>query len=60
MQYIRKTLRSNVPMLAVTANVFSENRSDAIRAGANEFFTKPILAALLMEALNKYRGEDHE
>ena len=59
MRYIRNTLKMNTPILVITANAFSKNRSDALEAGANEFFSKPILAGTLIEALNKYKGEDH-
>ncbi len=57
--YIRKTLRSSIPILVVTANAFPQNRVDSLAAGANEFLTKPILAGTLIEALNKLKGSNH-
>jgi len=59
LRHIRKTLRITTPILIITANAQAHSRSGAIGAGANEYFTKPILAGTLIEALNKYKGEDH-
>jgi len=54
-RYIRKEIGSSTPILVITANVFPENRSEVMAAGANEFFKKPILAGTLLKALNKYK-----
>ena len=56
MQYIRETLKKDTPMLVITANAFPQNRSAALRAGASEFFSKPILSGTLIEAIKKIQG----
>jgi two-component system sensor histidine kinase/response regulator len=43
-----------VPVLAMTANAFSEDINKSIEAGINTHLTKPIEPELLYEALRKY------
>ena len=43
-----------VPILAMTANAFDEDRQKTRAAGMNEHLTKPLDAALVREALARY------
>lgn len=43
---------ANVPIVAMTANAFEEDKQKAIRAGMNAHIAKPIEAGRLMETLS--------
>lgn len=43
---------ANVPIVAMTANAFEEDKQRAIRAGMNAHIAKPIEAGWLMETLS--------
>lgn len=49
---IRK--HSNVPIIAITAGALSEERERSLKAGMNDFLTKPVLADRLRATLEKY------
>jgi CheY-like chemotaxis protein len=40
-----------VPIIAITADIFEEDRSAALEAGMNAYLTKPIDADALMHLL---------
>ena len=44
----------NVPIIAMTANAFDEDRQNAVNAGMNDHLAKPIDIAKLTAALKKY------
>jgi PAS domain S-box-containing protein len=44
----------NTPIVAVTANAFSEDRENCIRAGMNDFVSKPFTAVQLHEVVLKW------
>ena len=44
----------NVPILAMTANAFSEDRDACINAGMNDFLTKPVVPEKLFGTLLKW------
>ena len=44
---------ANIPIVAMTANAFEEDRQKALEAGMNEHVSKPIDLASLLEAVKK-------
>lgn len=43
-----------IPIIAVTANAFDEDRRQAFEAGVNEFLTKPLRKDLLLKTINQF------
>lgn len=52
-QHIRE-FNTQIPIIAVTANAFEEDKKRAYSAGVNDFLTKPIKKAELITAINQY------
>jgi len=48
--------KSSIPIIAMTANAFEEDKRDALNAGMNAHLAKPIRVAELMEALENELG----
>ena len=44
-----------MPIIAMTANAFEEDRKRSAEAGMNDHLTKPLQPRLLMDTLAKYR-----
>ena len=44
---------ANIPIIAMTANAFEEDRQKALEAGMNEHVAKPIDLARLLEVVKK-------
>jgi FOG: CheY-like receiver len=44
----------NLPIIAVSANAFEEDRRASLEAGMNDHVAKPIDVAVLMRTLAKY------
>ena len=40
-----------LPAIAITAHAFPHNREEALEAGVVEFFTKPIMSGMLLDAV---------
>ena len=43
--------KARIPIIAITANAFDEDKQNALRAGMNAHISKPILIAELMNVL---------
>ena len=52
-QASKKYSQNPVPIIAVTASAFEEDRSKAIERGMDDFITKPIVLRKLKEAVIK-------
>ena len=52
-QNIRK-LGYNVPIIAITANAFGEDRERCLKCGMNDFLAKPIIIETLKTCLNRW------
>ena len=46
--------KANIPIVAMTANAFSEDRQAALDAGMNDHIAKPIDMSILVPTLRKY------
>ena len=47
--------KANIPIVAMTANAFSEDKQVALDAGMNDHIAKPIDMSVLVPTLRKYR-----
>ena len=47
-------IRANIPVIALTANAFPEDKEKAVEVGMDEFLTKPINSARLLKCLAKF------
>ena len=47
---------ANIPIIAMTANAFEEDRKKAIKAGMNGHIAKPISSDVILENLDQIFG----
>lgn len=47
-------IKANIPIIAMTANAFSEDRSKSIESGMNDHISKPIDINILLNTISKY------
>ena len=52
--------RTKVPIIAVTAHAFEEERLEILRRGADDVLRKPLNAQLLLSALQRHLGVEYE
>ena len=50
----KKQINSNIPIIALSANVFEEDKKQVIKAGANDFLPKPVEEKDILLLLKKY------
>ena len=55
-EHQRQRGRAPIPIVAMTANAFNEDREVALEAGMDDFMTKPISVRVLQDMLRKYLG----
>ena len=48
---------ANIPIIAMTANAFEEDRKKAIKSGMNGHIVKPISSDVILENLNQIFGK---
>ncbi len=56
-QKIRKlndSIKANIPIIAMTANAFSEDKERSLKMGMNDHVTKPIDLNILLSTIQKY------
>ena len=51
---IIRNLSPDIPIIALTAFAFEEDKQKAFKAGCNDFITKPVSFKRLNEILNQY------
>ena len=59
-RYIRRSNKENardIPIIAMTANAFTEERRRVLEAGMNEHLAKPLESEVLIEMIAKYCGK---
>ncbi len=61
MKIIRKKENNfHIPIIALSANVFEEDKKEAINAGANDFLPKPVAEKDILLILKKYLNIEFE
>lgn len=49
-----RTISVNIPIIALTAFAFDQDRTRVLEAGCNDFLTKPLSPPLLRQTIEKY------
>gem|GEM_PF-533963 len=53
-----RSFRKDLPVIALTAYAFEEDRQKSIRAGCNDYVSKPIRKEILFDFINKYASSN--
>ena len=53
---LKNNKKANIPIIAMTANAFEEDKKKAFKAGMNAHITKPIDIETMLTALNQVFG----
>lgn len=62
-RFVRKTIKApanQIPIVALTADAFTETRQLTQAAGMNDFITKPFQQKDLLRVLRRFSSHDHE
>jgi CheY-like chemotaxis protein len=51
---IRNELKIHTPIAALTANAFPEDKEECLKAGMNDFLTKPLDKELLLSSIKQF------
>lgn len=55
---IRNELKVSTPIAALTANVFPEDKEECLKAGMNDFLTKPLNKGALLASIRLHTQSD--
>ncbi len=55
-----QVLNHDIPVIAVTANAFKEDREQGLAAGMNDYLSKPIKPKELEAIINKWASQQHK
>ncbi len=53
---LKNNKKANIPIIAMTANAFEEDREKSVRAGMNAHITKPIDIETIVDVLDQVFG----
>ena len=53
---LRNNRKANIPIVAMTANAFEEDKKKAFKAGMNAHITKPIDIKIILAVLDQVLG----